>query len=273
MALHGVLLFAAVVMPLLPVFRKKDLAIPVDFTVVLEENLVAPNVPPEMEAPKEKASPRAEPEPEPEPELDPVKPPPLPDPPKEALVLEKKEKPKPQVQKPKEEVKPSPKPEPKAEPKKEFKKGKRVVQQTPVPKGAQPTEDFTKLKPVTTKPLTDKRLSSAEIAKALQEGARAGTRNMIPEDEISRCVVLVKNAMYDAWEQPAEGDAVSRPALLDIRLDSAGRIVSYRIRQSSGSAYFDQTVLIAAANVAPIRGITVAFLKQYEVLTVEFKLE
>ena len=45
------------------------------------------------------------------------------------------------------------------------------------------------------------------------------------------------------------------------------------IRQSSGSAYFDQTVLKAAANAAPIRGLSLAFLKQYESLTVEFKLE
>jgi TonB family protein len=79
--------------------------------------------------------------------------------------------------------------------------------------------------------------------------------------------------MYEAWEQPGVGDAGPRPALLDIRLDGAGRVVSYRIRQSSGSAYFDQTVLKAAANVAPIRGLSLAFLRQYETLTVEFKLE
>ena len=93
------------------------------------------------------------------------------------------------------------------------------------------------------------------------------------EDEISRCIVLVRRAMYDAWQQPGAADAGPRPALLDIRLDSSGRVVSYRIRQSSGSPYFDQTVLKAAANAAPIRGLTPAFLKRYETLTVEFKLE
>jgi TonB family protein len=90
---------------------------------------------------------------------------------------------------------------------------------------------------------------------------------------MSRCVLLVRRAMYEAWDQPGAGETGSRPALLDIRLDSSGRVVSYRIRQSSGSAFFDQTVLKAAANVAPIRGLSVAFLKQYETLTVEFKLE
>jgi len=50
-ALHGLLLLLAVLLPLLPSFRPKELAIPVDFTVVLEENLVEPNRPqPAMKA-------------------------------------------------------------------------------------------------------------------------------------------------------------------------------------------------------------------------------
>ena len=146
------------------------------------------------------------------------------------------------------------------------------------PKPKQPRFDelykpYDPSKPASTKPVTDKKLSRAEIEKALRDGARAGTRNSIPEDEISRCVLLVRRALYEAWVQPGAGDAGPRPALLDIRLDSTGRIVSYRIRQSSGSAYFDQTVLKAAANAQPIRGLSLAFLKHYEVLTVEFKLE
>ena len=122
-------------------------------------------------------------------------------------------------------------------------------------------------------PVTDKRLTRSEIEKALRDGAKPGMRNVLPDDEISRCVVLVRRAMYEAWQQPGVADAGPRPALLDIRLDSTGRVVSYRIRQPSGSAYFDQTVLKAAANAPPIRGLSAAFLKQFETLTVEFKLE
>ena len=267
-SLHGIILFIAVISPFLPVFRKKDIAAPSDFTVVLEQNLVEPNRPPLTQQPKSAVS-----EVEPEPDLDAPPPVPLPDPRKDPMVIEKKEKPKPKP-KPKPEVKAEVKPPPKAEEKKEFKKGPKVTRPvTP----AQPTFDklykpFDPSKPVSTKPLTDKALSRADIEKALQDGARAGTRNMIPDDEISRCVVLVRRAMFDAWEQPGTGDAGQRPALLDIRLDSTGRVVNYHIRQSSGSAFFDQTVLKAAANAAPIRGLSQAFLKQYETLTVEFKL-
>ncbi len=268
-ALHGLLLLLAVVVPLLPMFRPKEVAIPVDFTVVLEENLLEPNVPPQAQP--ETKPPAPEP-PEKEPEAAP--PAPLPEPPKDAVVVER-EKPKPKPEKPKAE-KPKPKPEKpkpveKKEPeKKTFVKGRRIERPVPSP---QPKEDFTKLKPVTQMPVTDKKLTRAEIESALRDGARPGTRNSIPEDEVARCITLVRRAMYEAWDQPGAGDAGSRPALLDIRLDSAGRVISYRIRQSSGSAYFDQTVLKAAANVEPIRGLSLAFLKQYEWLTVEFKLE
>ena len=270
MALHGVLLFLAVVVPLLPSLRPKEVAIPLDFTVVLEENLVEPNVPPDT-VKTEQVKP---PDPEPEPEPAPLKPVPLPDPPKDAVVVEKKKEP--EKKKPPEPVKkpdPVKKPEPAKKP--EFKKGKRVEapKKPQQPKFEELYKPYDPSKPASVKPLTDKKLSRAEIEKALRDGARPGVRNEIPADEVSRCVFLVKRAMYEAWEQPGAGDAGPRPALLDIRLDSSGRIVSYRIRQSSGSAFFDQTVLKAAANAAPIRGLSLAFLKQYESLTVEFKLE
>jgi TonB family protein len=262
LVLHSALLAFSFIFPLFPSCRRKDITIPLDFTVVLEENLVefeevAPETPTE--------TPQA-PEPEPEPVPEPPQPVPLPDPPKDAVEVKKPDKPKPPAPKPP----PKPKPTPKPPEKKPFVKGKRI--EAPK-KPAQPKEDFTKLRPVTSKPVTDKRLTRAEIDKALRDGAKPGTRNILPDDEISRCVVLVRRAMYDAWEQPGLADAGPRPALLDIRLDSSGRLVSYRIRQSSGSAYFDQTVLKAAANVAPIRGLSSGFLKQFETLTVEFKLE
>ena len=280
MALHGVLLLVAIIMPLVPGFRPKDPVIPLDFTVVLEENLIEPNVPQDTAAPDQKKAPEPKPEPEPEsaPEPEPAEPMPLPEPPKDAIAVEKKEpakkkeaEKKKEVEKPK-AAEPAKKPVKKPEP---FKKGKRIeaTKRPSQPKFEELYKPFDPSKPVSTKPLTDKMLSRAEIDKALRDGARAGVRNEIPEDEISRCVVLVRRALYDAWEQPGASDAGSRPALLDIRLDSAGHIVSYRIRQSSGSAYFDQTVLKAAANAVPIRGLSLAFLKQYETLTVEFKLE
>lgn len=247
--LHGILLLCAVVGPWLPWFRHpKELQVPVDFTVVLEAN----NIPPEADTPPPAEVP------------DDYEPPqPIPDPPKEAVVVTKKEK-EPEKKKPPEPKKETPKP-------KEFVKGKRVVRkvENPMPAPQAKQEDFSKKY----KRLTDAMLTRAEIEKALREGARAGTHNSIPPDEMSRCVLLVKRALYDGWDQPGLADAGARPVLMDIRLDAAGRIVSYRIRQSSGSAFFDQSVLKAAANCPPIRGLTQAFIKQYETLSIEFKLQ
>jgi len=232
-------------------FVRKKLPPPVEFTVVLPEDIPEP-----LEEPQpEKIEPVQEP--------DPVMPENLP-PIKEAVVP-KKEPPKP---KPKKKEPPKPKPEPKKEepPKKTFQKGKRITK-TP------PKEDFTKLKRATVSTPVDKPMSRDEIQKALQAGARPGAKNSLPDGEVSRCISLVRRAMYDNWIQPGSAEAGPNPAQLTIRLDSSGRIVSYRIHKSSGSQYFDQSVLKAAASVRQIRGLSSGFLKQYETLTIEFVLD
>jgi TonB family protein len=247
--LHGIILLCAIIVPLLPAFRKEPVEV-VPFTVVLDENLIQPAT--QTDKPPPKQPPKID-------EPDVVEPVPLkklPDPVKDAVVLEKK-KPK-EPEKPKEPIKPKEQEKPK-----EFKKGERVTK--PVEK---PKVDFTKLKRV-----TDKQLSSREIASALASGAKPGARNQLPSNEISLCVSLVRNALYESWDQPGQGEAGSRPAKLYLRLDASGRISSYRITQSSGSSYFDTTVLKAAANCPVIRGLSVAFLKEHDELTIEFKLE
>lgn len=246
--LHGLLLTCAIVIPLLPAFQKPPDEI-VEFTIVPPDSLIAP---PEKEPTK---PPRRDIEPDEV--VEPDKPQKLPDPVQDAVILKKKEK-----EKEKEKEKPKPK-DPDKPKEKEFKKGERVTLPPDKPK-----VDFTKLKRVTEKPL-----SSKEIADALIRGAKFGTRNELPSNEISLCVGLVRSALYEAWDQPSESEAGSRPAKLLIRLDGAGRIVSYRITQSSGSAVLDTSVLRAAANCPPIRGLTVAFLKQHDELTIEFKLQ
>jgi colicin import membrane protein len=105
MALHGILLAVAVAVPLVPGCRPKELAIPLDFTVVLEENLVEPNVP---DDPTPAPDPKPLPEPpKPAPLPEPPKPAPLPEPPKDAVAVEKK--PDPPKKKPEKKPDPPPK--------------------------------------------------------------------------------------------------------------------------------------------------------------------
>ncbi|MFO7936100.1 MAG: TonB family protein [Kiritimatiellia bacterium] len=251
LVLHGILLLLAIAFAVHHRFIRKKPPAPIEFTVVLPEDMPEPV---EVTQPAET---------EPLQEPDPVMPENLP-PVKDAVVTRKKP-PEPE-QKKKPEPKPRPKPVKKKKPvKKTFKKGKRIIKK--------PKTDFTKLKRATVTKTADKPMSRDEIRKALQAGARPGNRNSVTENEVSRCISLVRRAMYDSWIQPGSAEAGPRPAQLSIRLDSAGRIVSYRIHKSSGSDYFDQSVLKAAARVRQIRGLSSGFLKQYETLTIEFVLD
>ena len=83
-ALHGLVLLCAIITPLLPAFRKQPLEIPVEFTVVLNENLLEPIKQPDKQPPKKVE--------DPEDPVEPIKPHTLPDPIKDAVVLEKKKK-------------------------------------------------------------------------------------------------------------------------------------------------------------------------------------
>lgn len=139
------------------------------------------------------------------------------------------------------------------------------------------------MKPVTVRPpepfkkgeriKVPKQPQKPKFENALLAGSRPNTRNQIPGDEMSRCVVLVRQAMHDAWKPPEKKDVGTRAALLDIQLDESGHIISYRIRQSSGSTIFDQSVLKAAGKVQSIRGLSLAYLRQYNTITVTFEIK
>ena len=241
--LHGLLLFSAAIVPLLPQYRPRTMPLVTEFTVVLEENLIEPTI----------VSPTPAPTPDPpkvEPIPDPKPPEKLPDP-KDVIPIEQKKPPEKKPEKKEPEKKPEPTP---------FKKGERVTRTDPK------QEDFSKLPPV------EKALTPAEIKKLLDAGAKPGPRNQVPPNEASRCFSLIKQALYDVWVQPGAGGG-NPTAMLEIRLDATGHIASYRITRTSGNAHFDETILKAAANCPPIRGLSLSFLKQYERLTIEFMLE
>lgn len=111
-----------------------------------------------------------------------------------------------------------------------------------------------------------------EWDKMIGVNAPIGNVDSVPLDEQQRCIVLIRSALYNAWDQPATSDAGSRPAELEIRLDPSGRLSAYRITQPSGSALFDRTVLLAAKAVPRIEGLTPNFLHAYSRVTIEFKL-
>jgi outer membrane biosynthesis protein TonB len=119
---------------------------------------------------------------------------------------------------------------------------------------------------------TPPRLSKGEWDRMFGVHAPLGQTDSVPMDERQQCLIRIKRALYDAWDQPALADSGTRPAELEARFDASGRMVSYRITQSSGSDTYDRSVLLAAKAVPRVEGLTARFLRDYPKWTVEFKL-
>lgn len=220
----GGLLFYAVIKGCL--FKKQKVEI-VEFTIAVDPMEA------EEEKLKEPEPPRPEPKPEPKPDdVALPKPKPKPDPPKP--------KPKPEP--------PKPKPKPKPEPPK-IEKGRRVTKKPPVQSTVTPKEKQT--------------LSDEEIRKWLDKRVKIGATTSLPQNDLSLNFSLIKNALYDTWNQPPREAAGSRPADIVFTIGPGGRISNPRLQNSSGSASFDQSALDAVKRVTSVPGLSAAFLKEF----------
>jgi len=235
---HVTMIVAAIAFSFLQSVLRRPRELPIEFSVVLDPGRVAP-------APDNKPLPPSR---EIEPIRDPDPPPPVPPVPDvipdKPVVIDKKPDPKP----------PDPKP-----PRPEIKIGPRILRPTNA----------------TTKPARNRQplLSAAEIERLLKQGVPPGERNTIPEDEISRCMLLIKRALYAAWAPPSRAEAGNRPAELELRFGAGGRIIGSRLTLPSGNAAYDRSVLVAADAVDRVDGLTAAFLQRYDRLTVAFVLD
>lgn len=102
--------------------------------------------------------------------------------------------------------------------------------------------------------------------------APIGDRNSVPMDERQRCLLLIRRALYDVWDQPTVADAGHQPALLEVQFDLSGRVVGRAIAQSSGSEIMDRSVLQAARTVSRVEGLTTGFLREFSKCTVRFEV-
>ena len=240
------------------IYREPDVVIPIDMTIVPpwaeqdpDDPEPDPNPPPEEKPEPPKPEPKPEPEPEPKPE------------PKEEkveAVEQIKEKPKPKKKEfKKSEIKHPKKEKPKEPPKKkEFKRGKLVKH----PKIKPPM----KLLPGkgTSR---DKPLSQADIMKALAGGARFGASNQLAANEEQRCISLISRRFYECWTDFNWSENL-RPVLLTVRFGPGGKILGYKIFQSSGDAKVDQSVLAAAKRANHVSGLSAEFLRKYPEITI-----
>ena len=102
--------------------------------------------------------------------------------------------------------------------------------------------------------------------------APRGSSTSVSMDDRQRCLLLIKHALYDAWDRPTLADAGRQAALLEVRFDPGGRVVSAVVAQSSGSEVMDRSVLQAARTAARVDGLTPAFIKEFPTLPIEFRV-
>ena len=236
--------------------KPKESIIPIDLTVVVQENLDGnEDEPPPLKPPTPDQPTPPPPKPEPKPE-----PPKIKDDPKIDAVEKVPEKPK-----AKEKKKTA------AELKKEKEKARQDRIKKMREKGKLVKGDK---KPAERQPngkTGKKTLSDAEIQRLLNQGYRPGRTEQLAPSEYQRCISLIRAAFYEKWDRPPWTDTL-REMHLSIRLGSGGRILSYKLIQSSGDSRADATVLRAASLVRSVSGLSPEFISQSKTVTVHFKV-
>lgn len=161
------------------------------------------------------------------------------------------EPPKPKPEAPENDI---PEPEKKAKPKIE-KSTKKIKRDPPKPK---------------TPPL-----SEAEIRKLLAQGAKISDKTSIPTGDalLSWYYAVVRQTMYDAWEQPSGlGGMAGLTAEMEIRVSRDGTITRRRMTRPSGNAVMDESVKRAVDAVTRLKPLPAEFTGEYRDITIEFEL-
>ena len=237
------------------IYRTPDVIIPIDMTIVPPWAEQDPNDP----EPDPNPPPQEQPKPEqPKPQPKPEEPPKVEE--KVEAVEKIPEKPKKKEFKRSEIKHPEKEKKEKAEKpkKKEFKRG-----EIKKPPKIQPPVKLPPGKGTS----RDKPLSQAEIMKALAAGAKFGASNQLAANEEQRCISLISRRFYECWTDFNWSENL-RPVLLTVRFGAAGKILGYRIVQSSGDAKVDQSVLAAAKRADHVSGLSAEFLKKYPEITI-----
>ena len=257
LAVHAILFLTIWLVGISGSDEDKEIVIPMDLMVVVNENLDGVDGEPPPEKP-----PVADPDPPPP---DPPKEPPPPpsvEPDVAEAVITEPEKPKPpEPPKPAEPPKPPKKADPPKKP--EMTKEQRM---------ARMRESTTKIKtpPPRNNGRTEKR--PPNWAELLNAGYKPGAANRgLDAGEEARCLSLIQQAFLSKWERPAWTSSL-RKMCLSVQFGPGGKVVGYTLTQSSGDPSADRTVLKAASRVGFVRGLSSTFLEKNRTVIVRFEV-
>jgi hypothetical protein len=251
-------------------FKKEEEVIPIDLTVVVNENLDGKeDEPPPLVKPKP-PEPKPKPKPKPKPEIK------KPEKPKElekivtniVAKVEKKEEPK-KEEKKKEEPK---KPEPPKKTAKELREERLKKMRESATTVNKPITIEVKNRPSGDGRTAKKTLSDAEVQKLLNMGYNPGKAEQLAASDEQLGFSLIKMAFEAKWDKPSWTDTL-RPMVIRVWFGAKGRVLNYRLERSSGDAHADQTIKSAAARVGSVSGLPQAFIEKYRSRGVPIEFE
>lgn len=108
-----------------------------------------------------------------------------------------------------------------------------------------------------------KTLSNAEIQKLFNMDYKPGTSEQLAASDAQLGYSLIKSAVEDRWEVPPWTDTL-KPMTVRIWFGGGGRVVNYKLERSSGDAKADRSILSAASRVRAIPGLPPAFIEAYK---------
>ena len=238
-------------------FDKEEEIIPIDLTVVVNQNLDGKeNEPPPLKK-VEPEPPKPKPQPKPKPKVkEPEKPKEL-----EKIVTNVVAK----VDKKAEEKRPEKK---KPEPPKKTAKELREERMRKMRESAKQVDKKVTIEVRTAKASGDgrtarKTLSDAEVMRRLNEGYKPGTSEQIATSELQLGYSLIKQTFEEKWDKPPWTDTL-KPMTIRVWFGGGGRIVKYNLERSSGDRKADQSILSAASRVGAIPALPAAFVDKFK---------
>ncbi len=246
-------------------FKQKETVIPIDLTVVVNENLDGnENEPPPLDDPPPKP-------PEPPKVVTPPPPAPKVDTKVDAVVKEK-EKPKKPEKKPPEkkpEVKKDepkkPEPPKKEEPKKPEKTKEELLKERmeQMVKSAKPVKIRVSDKPSGNGRTERQTMTEAQIRKLLSDGYVPSSKTQIATSTMQLCLSKIQMAINARWSQVNPRIGKEGYVFIAVRFNSAGQMVNCRLSESCDDKVSDSAALTVVRSVGPIAGLDKEFLREF----------
>jgi len=243
-------------------FDKPEEVIPIDLTVVVNENLDGKeNEPPPLNKPEP---------PKPKPKPEPPKPKPKePEKPKElekivTNIVQKVEK--------KQEKKEEKKPEPPKKSAKELREDRLKQMRESAKTVSKKVTIEVKNAPSGDGRTAKKTLTDAQIRDLLNKGYKPGTSEQLATSEMQRCLSLIQMAIKDKWDKLAPKIGNNGTVLLSVKFNSSGGLVNVRLAKSCGDRLSDEAALSVARSVSAIPGLSDEFKSKFrsEALTIRY---